>query len=250
MLLDLILHSPGLDSVSALRVIEVLRNLAQGSSGTDNETSSLKQPRTTIIATIHQPSSRIYHSFDLVCVLAEGGRQLYFGPAAKAEATFADQGFLLPAGFNMADHLLEIASMPEEKRPSPIYLAQGDLSRTTSKQGKDHVGAQDSISTLERESDQAFPPSSQPHSQHAPVTGVLTQLEVLSARELHSLVRDKSLLLAHNGVAIILGVFIGGLYYKTDTSIAGFQVCFHLLKQSHAYLPLRIALELCSSSAL
>jgi len=86
----LILDEPtsGLDSVSALRVVEVLRDLAKGDSESENEHSHFKRSRTTIIATIHQPSSRIYHAFDLVSVLAEGGHQVYFGPAASAEATF------------------------------------------------------------------------------------------------------------------------------------------------------------------
>lgn len=35
--------------------------------------------------------------------------------------------------------------------------------------------------------------------------------------------RDKSLLIAHIGLACILGVFAGGLYFHVDITISGFQ---------------------------
>lgn len=35
--------------------------------------------------------------------------------------------------------------------------------------------------------------------------------------------RDKSLLIAHIGLACILGVFAGGLYFDVDITISGFQ---------------------------
>lgn len=36
-------------------------------------------------------------------------------------------------------------------------------------------------------------------------------------------ISDKSLLIAHIGLACILGVFAGGLYFKVDITISGFQ---------------------------
>lgn len=89
----------GLDSVSAANVISVLQNLAR------NPTSP-----TTIIASIHQPSSRLYQSFDTVLVLSEG-KPIYFGPGGASPASyFASKGYPCPEGYNVADHLLEIAS--------------------------------------------------------------------------------------------------------------------------------------------
>ncbi|TCD67979.1 hypothetical protein EIP91_011648 [Steccherinum ochraceum] len=51
----------------------------------------------------------------------------------------------------------------------------------------------------------------------------LTQFEVLSGREWKILRRDWTLFLAHIAVSAVLGVFCGGLYFKTDITIAGFQ---------------------------
>lgn len=60
-----------------------------------------------------------------------------------------------------------------------------------------------------------------PRSKYA--TTFLTQVQVLSGREWKNLRRDKTLFLTHTVVAAVLGVFCGGLYYKTGIDIAGFQ---------------------------
>lgn len=101
----LVLDEPtsGLDSVSASRLVKLLKSL--------NEDEGNK---TTIIASIHQPSSALYHSFSQICLLSNG-RQLYFGPGGSKPAEyFASQGRPCPEGYNVADHLLEIASGSSE----------------------------------------------------------------------------------------------------------------------------------------
>lgn len=100
----LVLDEPtsGLDSVSASRLIKLLKSLTEGEN------------KTTIIASIHQPSSALYHSFSQICLLSNG-RQLYFGPGGSKPADyFEKQGRPCPAGYNVADHLLEIASGSSE----------------------------------------------------------------------------------------------------------------------------------------
>lgn len=106
----LVLDEPtsGLDSVSTARLIKLLKNLTQD-----------PESRTTIIASIHQPSSALYHSFDQVVLLSQG-RQLYFGPGGERPVEFfGRQGRHCPKGYNIADHLLEIAS------EGPQSLLQG-----------------------------------------------------------------------------------------------------------------------------
>ena len=100
----LVLDEPtsGLDSVSASRLIKLLKSLTEGEN------------KTTIIASIHQPSSALYHSFSQICLLSNG-RQLYFGPGGSRPAEyFEKQGRPCPEGYNVADHLLEIASGSSE----------------------------------------------------------------------------------------------------------------------------------------
>ena len=44
-----------------------------------------------------------------------------------------------------------------------------------------------------------------------------------------NLKRDWSLIAMHNFVAIIVGLFVGGMYFKVDGTISGFQVCLYVI---------------------
>lgn len=240
----LVLDEPtsGLDSVTAARLIKLLKNLAMES-------------RTTIVASIHQPSSALYRSFDQVVLLANG-RQLYFGPGGDRPAEFfAGQGKPCPPGYNVADHLLEIASGPTEGFFSGS-AARVDLHSTGTSSVSSQTDKRDIINSSPDRSNRAlldtpydekgsptYPPQTLlSHSNELSDLGVthqaaknswwpkshcsttfLTQLEILSGREWRNLKRDKTLLLAHGVMACILGVFAGGLYYKVNLTIAGFQ---------------------------
>ncbi|KAF9430392.1 hypothetical protein BGZ94_007043 [Podila epigama] len=54
-------------------------------------------------------------------------------------------------------------------------------------------------------------------------TSFLTQLRTIMKRNFQTLIRDKSLLVLHLGVSIVLGIFIGGLYFSVGMDLAGFQ---------------------------
>ncbi|KAF9175294.1 hypothetical protein BGX20_006981 [Mortierella sp. AD010] len=54
-------------------------------------------------------------------------------------------------------------------------------------------------------------------------TSFLTQLQVIMKRNFQTLIRDKSLLVLHLAVSIILGLFIGGLYFQVSMALSGFQ---------------------------
>ena len=79
----------GLDTVNAYNVVSLLSELA-------HETSR------TIIVTIHQPPSEIFHMLDDLLLLADG-RVVYHGPAAEAVAYFAALGYPCPMYTNPAD---------------------------------------------------------------------------------------------------------------------------------------------------
>ncbi|WVQ96652.1 hypothetical protein IAU59_003758 [Kwoniella sp. CBS 9459] len=254
----LVLDEPtsGLDSVSAARLVRLLKSLAETG--------------TTVIASIHQPSSALYHAFDQVMLLSQG-RQLYFGPGGNAPREyFEKKGQKCPSGYNVADYLLEIASgetdslfTSEEGTPhshdEPGRHGSGDTSVSSTDSPRMEGG--NGITSLQIDSETplaekglTYPPSparadvllkstsrtdgidlaqlgqeqdgsrrwwSWPTSHCA--TTFLTQVEVLSGREWRNLKRDKTLLIAHTLLACVLGVFAGGLYYKVDITIAGFQ---------------------------
>lgn len=107
----LLLDEPtsGLDSTTAMRIITTVKRLADGGR--------------TVITTIHQPSSRLYHMFDKVVLLSEGC-PIYYGPASTALEYFSSVGFSTSITINPADLLLDLANGigPDSKHA----IEQGD----------------------------------------------------------------------------------------------------------------------------
>ena len=127
---------------------------------------------TVVIASIHQPNSQLYHKFDRVLVLAHG-RTLYNGPGGFAPSQeLASRGIAYPQGYNVADHMLDVASDP------PAHLFQSGTSLANQVRS-----LEDGSGSLEKGY-----PASQRVLWNAPglasyATTFLTQLEVLSGRE-------------------------------------------------------------------
>jgi ATP-binding cassette subfamily G (WHITE) protein 1 len=78
----------GLDSFTALTVVRILKELAGAGH--------------TIVATLHQPSSEIFHLIDDLMLMADG-RVVYMGEARKSIEYFARQGYRCPQYSNPAD---------------------------------------------------------------------------------------------------------------------------------------------------
>lgn len=93
----LLLDEPtsGLDSTTAMKIITTVKRLAAGGR--------------TIVTTIHQPSSRLYHMFDKVVLLSEGS-PIYYGSASNAMDYFSSIGFSTSITINPADLLLDLAN--------------------------------------------------------------------------------------------------------------------------------------------
>eukprot|EP00268_Persea_americana_P001450 TRINITY_DN10449_c1_g1_i2.p1 TRINITY_DN10449_c1_g1~~TRINITY_DN10449_c1_g1_i2.p1 ORF type:complete len:661 (-),score=57.66 TRINITY_DN10449_c1_g1_i2:408-2390(-) len=92
----LLLDEPtsGLDSTTALRILATVKRLASGGR--------------TVVTTVHQPSSRLYHMFDKVVLLSEG-HPIYYGYASTALDYFSSIGFSTSVTVNPADLLLDLA---------------------------------------------------------------------------------------------------------------------------------------------
>lgn len=63
----------------------------------------------TVVTTIHQPSSRLFHRFDKLILLGRGSL-LYFGRASKAMSYFSSTGFSPLVAMNPADFLVDLAN--------------------------------------------------------------------------------------------------------------------------------------------
>ncbi|KAH1123083.1 hypothetical protein J1N35_006243 [Gossypium stocksii] len=85
----------GLDSTTALRTIQTLQDIAEVGK--------------TVITTIHQPSSRLFHKFDKLILLGKGSL-LYFGKASEAIVYFSSIGCSPQIAMNPAEFLLDLAN--------------------------------------------------------------------------------------------------------------------------------------------
>lgn len=84
----------GLDSFTAYNIIQMLSKLA-------------KEKNSTIIATIHQPSSRIFSNFDRLLLLSFGNT-IYMGKSANAVPYFSEIGYPIKANYNPGDHFMDV----------------------------------------------------------------------------------------------------------------------------------------------
>ncbi|KAJ0817803.1 putative ABC transporter, AAA+ ATPase domain, ABC-2 type transporter [Helianthus annuus] len=112
----------GLDSTTALRIIDLLQDIAETEK--------------TVITTIHQPSSRLFHKFDKLILLGKGNL-LYFGKASEAMVYFSSIGCSPLIAMNPAEFLLDLANgnMNEVSVPPELEDMVGDSQRDA-KSGK------------------------------------------------------------------------------------------------------------------
>ncbi|XP_038697165.1 ABC transporter G family member 22-like isoform X1 [Tripterygium wilfordii] len=85
----------GLDSTTALRIVQVLQDIAEAGK--------------TVVTTIHQPSSRLFHKFDKLILLGKGSL-LYFGKASEAMPYFSSIGCNPLLSMNPAEFLIDLAN--------------------------------------------------------------------------------------------------------------------------------------------
>mmetsp|Transcript_84357 Transcript_84357/g.149133 ORF Transcript_84357/g.149133 Transcript_84357/m.149133 type:complete len:1017 (-) Transcript_84357:168-3218(-) len=86
----------GLDAASAASVTSYLKKVAQESN-------------VMVVATIHQPSTDVFLSFDRVLFMANG-REAYQGPTSQVASYCSSIGHPLPAMTNPADHFLMLVN--------------------------------------------------------------------------------------------------------------------------------------------
>jgi ABC-type multidrug transport system ATPase subunit len=81
----------GLDSYSAVQLCQVLKKVANAGS--------------SVLFTIHQPSSEIFNSFDRL-ILMNKGRVMFQGPVGDVPDYFSLHGFPSPPNYNPADWVM------------------------------------------------------------------------------------------------------------------------------------------------
>ncbi|XP_075247722.1 uncharacterized protein LOC142340861 isoform X2 [Convolutriloba macropyga] len=123
----LLLDEPtsGLDSAATMGVMAHIQSLAN------------KQGR-TIVYSIHQPSSEVFQSFDLLCLLSEG-RCVYFGKAEAAVNFFSGLNYKCPQYSNPADFFLTVINTDFEGHGDVDAIVKSFREGQSAKQIQDSI---------------------------------------------------------------------------------------------------------------
>jgi len=115
----------GLDTYAAFLVVSILKDLARKG--------------TTVISTIHQPSSETFNLFDSVCILAatpKGGRVMYHSSIQNMVPYFANLGYPCESNVNPADFalfLMQSENAKTEKKKESLNERLENLSNSWSR---------------------------------------------------------------------------------------------------------------------
>ena len=179
----------GLDSFSAVQLCQVLKKVANAGS--------------SVLFTIHQPSSEIFSSFDQL-ILLNKGRVMYQGAVEDVPNYFSIRGHPLPPKYNPADWIMSVAqSVAIEDLASAGYFPED--TRTLLEQDTqvivDKIETNYSSSEYDNESELDQRPAS-----------LGTQVKLLYERELKNIARDKASVAARFVLTIFMSTLIGIIF--------------------------------------
>uniref|UniRef100_A0A0L0NS41 ABC transporter domain-containing protein n=1 Tax=Candidozyma auris TaxID=498019 RepID=A0A0L0NS41_CANAR len=226
----------GLDTTSALTLVKILRTLASPQIGI------------TIILSIHQPRLEIAALFDKLCVLARGGRLIFCDALADASGYFRrlheknvvekiedeDPFATFNALMTMSVKLTRSAS--EEARTSRIVDSLVELWRH--EHSKEYSLTQEQEEARFKDNMKAFD-AAQP-------LPIWKEVYVLTRRTFKLSYRDRTSLLALNGMSLMLAIILGWVFYKPKADLAGIRSltsCLYVVIEVLGFYPLLMELE-------
>jgi ABC-type multidrug transport system ATPase subunit/ABC-type multidrug transport system permease subunit len=166
----------GLDSFAAKQVLGLLQRVAQAGN--------------TVLFTIHQPSSDVFRSFDRL-ILLHKGQMMYQGMTKTVTMDFERLGYSIPDNYNPADWILDVA--------------QGDSMEMLESHGffpKEHSQDFSEYQDYNRES----------MKQTAHKVSCCIELEMLLHREIISLIRNPTPMIANVLITAFLSVVFGIIF--------------------------------------
>ena len=175
----------GLDAKMAHSVVSILRRIAQSGK--------------TVVATVHQPSARLFRQFDALLLLCDG-KVVYGGAAADAAAHFASLGFPTPPQENPAEYLLTLLG---EGGDDTEGAGATDFAREWLDGAARRAQAEAAAAAAAKQTELPAP---------VRAVGPLRQFLVLSHRQLYDAVKDTKKLLKSLLMRSIVGVAVGVLF--------------------------------------
>lgn len=202
-----------------------------------------------MVASVHQPSIEMFEQFSAVLLLCRG-RLLWQGGASEAGASFSASGIPCPPGRAISDHLLAVASQPEapqqvvtisQRPPLPAADAAskngehgvyGTAPQEDSRQPGRRLsleenagvsGGQKDVVTVTLLPEAGAAADREGLQAEGERPGFMRQCCVLAWREMLALWRSPALFVAHLGLALVIALWLGTVYYKLGLFFTGFQ---------------------------
>ncbi|KAJ4951431.1 hypothetical protein NE237_028263 [Protea cynaroides] len=212
----------GLDSAASFHVMSRIAGIAQ-------------QDGTTVIASIHQPSSEVFELFQNLCLLSNG-RTVYFGPASGPNEFFTLNGFPCPTLRNPSDHFLRTINKDFEQ---DIEQGPGIEAMTTEEAIKILVQSYKSSTTyrqVQRCVTEICKREGSPMVTKGSQAGFLTQSIVLTKRSFINMFRDLGYYWLRFGIYVVLCLCVGTIYYDIGHTYGSIQARGSMLMFVAAFL--------------
>eukprot|EP00526_Cylindrotheca_closterium_P005215 CAMPEP_0113611804 /NCGR_PEP_ID=MMETSP0017_2-20120614/5762_1 /TAXON_ID=2856 /ORGANISM="Cylindrotheca closterium" /LENGTH=641 /DNA_ID=CAMNT_0000520797 /DNA_START=157 /DNA_END=2079 /DNA_ORIENTATION=+ /assembly_acc=CAM_ASM_000147 len=182
----------GLDSFNAVQLCQLLKRVAEAGS--------------SVLFTIHQPSSEIFNSFDRL-ILLNKGRVMFQGPVTETTTFFSQRGHPCPPNYNPADWIMRVAlTRSIEDLEHDGFFIKDQRKLGDAKQGsvKEALGIQDHNEKDggQQQSSDQLPP------------GIFTQTKYLLGREFKNLRRNTHALKTRIAMTLMISGFTGLLFYQ------------------------------------
>ncbi|KAI8475486.1 MAG: hypothetical protein J3K34DRAFT_483207 [Monoraphidium minutum] len=224
----------GLDSYTAHNLMRTARDIAAHGR--------------VVVMSLHQPSPDMFDALSQVLLLAKG-RLAYLGPPGGVGAAFAAAGYPCPPGRQPAEHMLHVASTPpglaallraRGKRggtagagganvAAPAPPAGGDVVACVDQwrpavPGGGGAGRRDTLLTDGGASAAgASDAGGRVAAARGAAAGAAREAAVLAWRAFTNMRREPRLLMLHLLVALGLGLLVGAVFFKLDSSQIGVQ---------------------------
>lgn len=171
----------GLDSYSAFTLVSLLKKVA-------------KLDNTTILCTIHQPSSEVFFLFDVV-IFMKAGRIFYQGTTSNVVSYFSRFGYDCPDSYNPSDFVMSLCQSltVDEVENKQMFVAPPSTFHAE-KDSSMKLDDQEIVFTTE--------------------SSFMKQLGWLTYRELTNTRRDVAALIGRFMVTFILNLLFGLIFYN------------------------------------
>lgn len=199
----LLLDEPttGLDSVNALRVGELLRDLAH-------------EEKRTVLCTIHSPSSELFALFDDLLLFAKG-HVVYHGPTSDAPDYFASVGYPVPPRTNPSEYFMNLLQLPREELQKLWDAWEAYLASPASANNLSVLPMGDTITTRSELLEK--------HLADKQGASLLIETVELTKRSMRLFLRDPGSTIGRAVQTIFFAVLVGLFFFGLDKDAQGVQ---------------------------